>query len=106
MNPAKPGGQVGFQALSIRELQAYAGACLAAVAEARGWGVPSMRALVNHLVGVLGAHDLSAWDAAGGHLLLTGRGDPGPPDLARCPPEVAAELTWFAAMFTTPDLVD
>ena len=82
-----------LEALSTQEMQAYGAACLARFCSVKEIDAQPVLELVDHLVQVLTADDLGAWEAAGTGLALPGRGDPLPTELrAALAPDLAHEL--------------
>lgn len=74
--------------LSVRELQAYGALCLAKYCDAGGLQHPAIKTLADHLVSLLVAEDLPAWEAAGATLQLSGRGDPAPDSVRAAVPSI------------------
>jgi len=67
--------------LSIRQLQAYAGACLLMYVGRHGMRNEALFELIEHLFSILSSVDLPNWEQQGSELRLTGQGDPFPPDV-------------------------
>jgi hypothetical protein len=104
---SKPLGGSWSRKHSTRKLQALAALCLAQYCAARKIQHPALEQLIEHLVKLLIAVSLPAWEQEGTRVDLTGRGDPLPSSLAAIlPTPITQEFCFLVDNAVEVGLVD